>query len=91
MFYLMEALMAVATHSAPESPRKATNVSLNQTLLLEAKALRINISKAAEAGVANAVAEKRAELWREANKAALDSSNEYVEQHGLPLAKYRSF
>lgn len=71
--------------------RKATNVSINEALLSEAKALKINVSKAAEAGLIVALAEKRSELWLEENRAALDSSNSYVEQHGLPLAQYRSF
>jgi post-segregation antitoxin (ccd killing protein) len=37
------------------------------------------------------IAEQSARLWRETNQAALESSNAYVDQHGLPLAKYRSF
>jgi antitoxin CcdA len=71
--------------------RKATNVSISEALLSEAKALKINVSKAAEAGLVIALAEKRSELWLEENRAALDSSNSYVEQHGLPLAQYRGF
>jgi antitoxin CcdA len=73
------------------APKKATNVSLAETLLTEAKVLRINISQAAEAGVAKAVAEKRAALWVAENWAAIESSNAYVEKHGLPLEKYRMF
>ena len=57
----------------------------------EAKALRINISQAAEAGVARAVAERRAELWLQENREAIESSNAYVEKHGLPLEKFRTF
>jgi len=87
----MEESMSTTIRSAPDKTRRATNVSLNEALLAEAKSLRINISKAAEAGLASAVAEQRALRWRESNQAALDSSNAYVEQHGLPLAKYRSF
>jgi antitoxin CcdA len=71
--------------------RKATNVTLGEGLLAEAKALDINISQAAEAGVARAVAERRAELWLAENRNALESSNAYVEAHGLPLARYRTF
>jgi antitoxin CcdA len=71
--------------------RKATNVSINETLLAEARALKINVSKAAEAGLVVALAEKRAELWLAENKAALESSNAYVDRHGLPLAQYRGF
>jgi antitoxin CcdA len=73
------------------SARKATNVSINEALLTEAKALKINVSKAAEAGLVVALAEKRAELWLQENQGALESSNSYVEQHGLPLAQYRGF
>ena len=79
--------------TSPSSPpsRKATNVTLGADLLATAKALRINISQAAEAGLARAVAERQAQLWLEANQAALESSNAYVEKYGLPLAKYRGF
>ncbi len=71
--------------------KKATNVSLAEPLLAEAKELRINVSQAAEAGVARVVAEKRAEQWVRENREAFESSNAYVEKHGLPLAKYRMF
>jgi antitoxin CcdA len=74
-----------------QAPKKATNVSLAETLLAEAKELRINVSQAAESGVAKAVAEKRAELWLKENQEAIESSNAYVEKHGLPLEKYRMF
>ncbi len=73
------------------APKKATNVSLAEPLLAEAKALRINVSQAAEAGVARAVAEKRAELWVAENAEAFECWNAYVEKNGLPLAKYRTF
>ena len=71
--------------------RKATNVSLAAALLAEAKSLHINVSQAAEAGLARAVAEKRAELWLAANREALESSNAFVEKNGLPLAHHRKF
>lgn len=71
--------------------KKATNVSLAETLVAEAKALHINVSQAAEAGLAKAVAEKRAELWLKENSEAIDSSNEYVDKHGLPLERFKMF
>ncbi|HQT25906.1 MAG TPA: type II toxin-antitoxin system CcdA family antitoxin [Burkholderiales bacterium] len=71
--------------------RKATNITLGEGLLNEARSLNINISQAAEAGLARAVAEKRAALWVEANRTALESSNRFVETQGLPLARYRKF
>lgn len=71
--------------------RRATNVSINAQLLAEARELEVNISRAAEQGLRASIAERRAELWLAANRAALESSNAYVEQHGLPLAQYRGF
>jgi antitoxin CcdA len=73
------------------APKKATNVSLAEKLLSEAKELRINVSQAAEAGLAKVVAEKRAELWLKENREAVESSNAFVEKRGLPLEKYRMF
>ena len=74
-----------------QAPKRATNISLAESLLAEAKQLRINISQAAEAGVARAVAEKRAELWVPENQKAFECWNAYVEKNGLPLGQYRSF
>jgi antitoxin CcdA len=78
-------------HKTASKARKATNVSINELLLAEARTLKINVSQAAEAGLARALAEKRAELWLQENQSALDSSNDYVDRHGLPLAQYRGF
>lgn len=83
--------MANLSTPRTSSARRATNISLGEGLLAEAKALQINISQAAEAGISRAVAEKRAERWLIANREALDSSNTYVEAHGLPLASHRKF
>lgn len=71
--------------------RRATNVSLSAHLLAEARALEVNVSRAAEQGLAQAIAERRAVLWLEENQDSLASSNAFVEQHGLPLAQYREF
>jgi antitoxin CcdA len=81
--------MAAVSAQSSSGARKATNVSLDEALLAEANALNINVSQAAEAGLARAVAERRAELWLAQNKEALDGWNAYVEEHGLPLAQYR--
>jgi antitoxin CcdA len=71
--------------------RKSTNLSLDARLIAEAKDLDINISRVAEQGIAQAVAEEKARLWKIENRDALESWNKYVEEHGLPLAKYRQF
>lgn len=76
---------------SPRSERRATNVTIDVQLLADAKALDINVSRAAEAGLARAVKEEKERRWKEENREAIESSNAYVEKHGLPLAKYRMF
>ncbi|CAN5520844.1 type II toxin-antitoxin system CcdA family antitoxin [soil metagenome] len=71
--------------------RKPTNVSLDTALVAEAKRLGINISRACEVGLTEQIAKEHGRLWRTANADALESSNAYVERHGLPLSHYRRF
>ena len=71
--------------------RKPTNLSLDPELLAEAKALNINLSRAAEDGVRRAVAEELGQRWKAENADALDSSNDYAAQSGLPLDGARQF
>ena len=70
---------------------RATNLSLNAELVDEAKRLGVNISLAAGQGLAAAVKKARGERWLAENADALDSFNEYLEKHGLPLEEYRLF
>ncbi|WP_027166700.1 type II toxin-antitoxin system CcdA family antitoxin [Mesorhizobium sp. WSM3224] len=74
-----------------KSQRKSVNTSIDSRLIEEAKALGINMSRAAEQGIAKAISAEKTRRWQEENKAALESSNEYVKRNGLPLAKYRLF
>ena len=69
--------------------RSATNVSLDRATVAEARELGINISQACERGLVETVKEARAARWLEENREALDGYNRYIEEHGLPLEKYR--
>jgi len=71
--------------------KKATNLSLSENLLEEAKSLNINLSSAAEQGLREAVSKAKSEQWKEENREAILSSNKWVEENGLPLEKYRQF
>ena len=71
--------------------RKPTNLSLDRTLLDEARALEVNLSRAAETGLRAAVKAAKEAQWLVDNHAALESSNAHVAEHGLPLAKFRQF
>ena len=82
---------ANVSRSKRAAPTRPTNLSLSASLVDEAKALGVNISVAASAGLEQAVARSRAERWLKENAAALDSYNDYVEANGLPLEKSRLF
>ncbi len=71
--------------------KRATNVSLNTTLLAEAKTLGINVSRACERGLVEQIAEERGRRWLEENRDAIKASNDYIEKHGVPLARFRQF
>jgi antitoxin CcdA len=84
----------MASHSTNRdgaAPKRATNVTLNESLLDAARQLGINLSRACERGLQMQIAEVQAQRWRDENQAAIASSNDYVERHGLPLAKFRQF
>ncbi len=74
-----------------QTTRRATNVTLPTDLLDQARALGLNVSQACERGLKAEIARHRAAQWREENREALASSNDYVERHGLPLAEFRQF
>ena len=81
--------MGAANH--PSSRKRSTNVSLPEELVNLAKELGIGISGACEQGLAAAVKAKREQRWIEENRAGIESWNRYVAEHGLPLARYRTF
>ncbi len=76
---------------APGSARRATNVTLPENLVAQAKELGINVSQACEAGLRAEVALQRRKRWLEENRPAMDQYNDYIEKNGLPLAEYRMF
>jgi len=73
-----------------EASRKAS-VSVDAALLSDARDLDIDVSRVAEKGLAAAVKAERERRWRLENAEAIRAENEYIEKHGLPLAKYRQF
>ena len=60
------------------SPRRATNVTLSETLLQDAREMGINLSQACERGLAVEVANTYRQRWLEENKGAMDAWNGHV-------------
>ena len=85
--------MATRLSRRDENPavRRATNVSLDTKLVEAAKEYGINMSRACEEGLAKQISDERCRRWNEENKEAIEASNAWVAEHGLPLEKYRLF
>lgn len=64
-------------------------VVVDERLLLEARDLKLDVSQAAADGIARAVKAEKERLWKIENADAIKAENDYIEKHGLPLAKYR--
>jgi antitoxin CcdA len=79
------------TQKTATSLKKRTNVSIKQSVLDEAKSLDINVSYYAEQGISYAINERKKAKWLEENAQAIESSNAFVEKHGLPLSTFRNF
>jgi antitoxin CcdA len=71
--------------------RKAANLSIDEGVLADAKALNINVSRAAETGIAEAVRTEKGRRWLEENREALLYFNQWYEENGNPLDEYRQF
>ena len=72
-------------------PKKATNLSLSVATLDKARELGMNLSQTVDALLAEEVKRRYWAQWNERNKEAIADYNERIAQHGLPLAKYRTF
>ena len=71
------------------TPKKATNLSLDQRLVADAKALGVSLSKAAESGVRDAVKLAKEEAWKHENAEAIKYANQWYAENGLPFDKLR--
>ena len=85
---------AQANRRFGQGPRRATNLSLNEALVEEARKANINLSQAAERGIAEELAEVKeasAQQWLAEHARTIQDINDWVERNGLPLAKHRLF
>ena len=71
--------------------RKPHDLIVSEALVAEATSLGLDITDAAEQGIARAIKAEKERRWKIDNAEAIKASNDYVAKHGLPLAKYRMF
>lgn len=63
--------------------KAAVNLSISQTILREARALKLNLSQVLEEGLREHLKRRRAEKWAEENREAIKAYNDRVEREGL--------
>jgi len=73
------------------APKRASNLSINSSLLEQARAYKINLSKLLEHALIDTLQQQKAEEWRRNNKAALQAYNERIEQRGVFSDGLRQF
>lgn len=65
--------------------RKRTNLTVREDVMAEAKALGLNTSRAAEAGIEAAIREEKGRRWLEENREGIKAHNERIAREGMLL------
>ena len=73
------------------APKRASNLSVNSSLLTEARRYKLNLSKLLEQALVEALTEKKLSEWLEENREALEAYNERVEARGVFSDGLRTF
>lgn len=71
-----------STARLQDPKRRPVNLSIREDILSEAKALRLNASRAAEAGIEEAIRQAREANWRAENRDAIAAHNQRVGESG---------
>lgn len=79
------------TSHNPSSLKKATNLTVNASLLRKAREMDINLSATLELALAEAVRQKQRDQWQIENRSAIAEYNEHVEKHGVFSDGLRKF
>jgi antitoxin CcdA len=69
--------------------KRAVNLFVDADLLDEAKRLDINISDTLDRRLRAIVKAEQEKRWLQENSAAIDSINNFIEQHGLLASRLR--
>ena len=78
-----------ATDEYQEYGKRAANVSINEGLLRDAKALDINLSATLEKALDAEVRARRREMWLDENRESIAAYNAHVAEHGVFSPMFR--
>jgi antitoxin CcdA len=80
-----------AKELAMSATKKAANLSINATLLEEARACKINLSQTLETALTAELKKIKGVRWLEENRAAIEAYNREIAEHGLWSDGLRQF
>lgn len=69
--------------------KRAVNLFVDADLLDEAKRMRINLSELLERRLRVLVRAERERRWTNENREAIESINQFIDQHGLLASRLR--
>jgi len=75
----------------PTAKKKAANLSINESLLQQAKALDINLSQLLEQRLVEHLREVFEKNWLAENRAAIEAYNQRIEDNGVFSDGLRTF
>ena len=82
---------ATLAATAFDTQKRPVNLSLNTRTVEMARELGMNLSKTVDAFLQEEVTRRYWEKWRDDNKEAFEAHKQLICEHGLPLAKYRTW
>lgn len=65
-----------------QSRRRSVNLTINEDVLQEARALQLNASQAAESGLLAAIRQAKEAAWLDENQKGLSAHNKRIEKEG---------
>ena len=65
-----------------QSRRRSVNLTINEDVLQEARALQLNTSQAAESGLLAAIRQAKEAAWLDENQKGLSAHNKRIEKEG---------
>jgi antitoxin CcdA len=71
--------------------KRAVNLTVDEAVLAEAKALNINMSQVLEEELRKRTKDERVRKFQEEHREAIEAHNRFIEEHGIWSKKYRSW
>ncbi len=80
----------ILAQEMPVGAKRAVNLSFDAELLDEARSLGLNLSQSLECKLRDILRQEKERRWIEANRAALDDFDRYIDDNGVFGEEWRT-